>query len=179
LSRYGGVSWQKILEGDELTILKEAEAAFADVEEPLEDDDDDEMEMVYDEGEYGSDESQEDDPAVIDVETAGDVDLHGDETDPEDEDILGEEDHEHEHDEDEESESGSEDTDSLSEHPDEPQGDLNDGIWQVRDNQSQIEVRMLILGRILKHRVMKAGICCNPTTMTMTTMTTTMISTTG
>lgn len=94
------------------------------------------MEMVYDEGEYGSDESQEDDdPAAIDVESAGDVDIHDDEdTDPEDEDLLAEDDHDHENDEDEEEEqSGSEDDEGLSDSPDEPTGETDDGIWQVRD----------------------------------------------
>jgi hypothetical protein len=110
---------------------QETDGAFVDVEEPLEEDDEEDVEMDYAEEEYDSEESHDDDEAnAMDVVSAGDVDIHDDDdTDPDDEEILAG--GENEHDDDDDEGSGDEDEDSVSDHQDVTQGDLGDDMWQV------------------------------------------------
>jgi hypothetical protein len=112
-----------------LTFSQETDGAFADVEEPLDEDEDDDVEMDYGEDEYGSEESNdEDNPEALDLVTAEGADMHDDdETDPEDDEepLDGEED------EGEDEEGSEDDEESESEHEDGAPRDLEDDPWQV------------------------------------------------
>jgi len=115
-----------------LDILQETDGAFADVEEPLDENEEDDVEMDYGEEEYGSEESNDEGhPDALDMVTAEGADLHeGDETDPEDDEEMleGEEDEEEE---DGEESEGDDDEESEPGHQDRESRDLEDDPWQV------------------------------------------------
>lgn len=100
------------------------------MEEPLGEDEEEDVEMDYVEEEYDSEESHDSEEAeAMEVAAADDVDIHdGEETDPEDdEEMLGGENEEDE----EEEVSDDEDEESVSDNQDGAQGNMGEDMWQV------------------------------------------------